>query len=105
MATSTFQAAKLEMVSTLGLSKDALHIYVGLLVFFAAAALLRRQLRSATPLAMVLVVACVGEIFDARGDISDLGYWRAGASMHDIVNTMFWPAVLFALARYTRVLR
>jgi hypothetical protein len=103
--TSTFQATKLEVVSTLGLSKDALHIYVGLLVFLAAAALLRRPLGSSIPLAMVLVVACVGEIFDARDDIADLGCWRAGASMHDIVNTMFWPAVLFALARYTKVLR
>jgi len=105
MATSMFQAAKLEVISILALSKDALHVHVGLLVFLVAAVLLRRQLRSKIPLAMVLVVASLGEIFDARDDISDLGYWRVGASVHDIVNTLFWPAVLFALARYPKVLR
>jgi hypothetical protein len=105
MATSTFQAAKLEVVSLFELSKDALHIYVGLLVFIAATVLLRRSLRSSLPILLVLVVACIAEAFDARDDISDLGYWRIGASMHDIVNTMFWPAILFALARYTKVLR
>lgn len=105
MATSTFQAAKLDVVSLFELSKDALHIHVGLLVFIAAAILLRRPLRSAIPIMLVLVVACIAETFDARDDISDLGYWRVGASMHDIVNTMFWPAVLFALARYTKVPR
>ena len=105
MGTSPFQAAKLEVVSMLGLSKDALHVYVGLLVFFSAAVLLKRKLHSTYPLALVLAVACIGEIFDARDDLADIGHWRVGASMHDIVNTMFWPAVLFALARYTKVLR
>ena len=105
MATSTFQAAKLELVTILGLSKDALHIHVGLLIFFAAAILLRKRLSSAIPVALVFVLACVGEMFDARDDISDLGHWRVGASLHDIVNTTFWPAALFVLARYSKVLR
>jgi hypothetical protein len=105
METSPFQAAKLEAISILGLSKDALHVYVGLVVFFAAAALLKKKLHSAYPLAMVIAVASIGEILDARDDVADLGHWRVSASMHDIVNTMFWPAVLFALARYTKVLR
>jgi hypothetical protein len=79
MTTSTFQAAKLEVVSLLGLSKDALHVHAGLLSFIAAAVLLRKPLNSATPITLALAVACIAEIFDARDDILGLGYWRVGA--------------------------
>jgi hypothetical protein len=105
MATSAFQSAKLEIVSALGLSKDALHIYVGLLVFFAAVAILRKSLRSLIPLVLVLAIAVLAEAFDARDDIADLGHWRIKASIRDILNTMFWPAILCVLARYTKVLK
>jgi hypothetical protein len=105
VATSAFQSAKLEIVSLLGLSKDALHIYVGLIVFFAAVAFLKKPVQSLVPLAIVLLVAMFAEGLDARDDIADLGHWRVGASVHDILNTMFWPTVCCLLARYTKVLR
>jgi hypothetical protein len=105
MATSAFQTAKLEIVSTLGLSKDALHIYVGLLVFFATAVTLRKSLRSLIPLTAVLAIAILAEAFDARDDIADLGHWRVNASIHDILNTMFWPSFLCLLTKYTKVLK
>lgn len=38
-------------------------------------------------------------------DLRSLGYWRWDASLHDIVNTVAWPAVLTCLARYTRLTR
>jgi hypothetical protein len=105
MVTSAFQNAKLEVVATLGLSKDALHIYVGLLIFFASAAILRKSLRSFLPLVIVLAIAMLAEAFDARDDIADLGHWRVSASIHDILNTMFWPTILCVLSRYTKVLK
>jgi hypothetical protein len=105
MSTSSFQSAKLEAVSLLGLSKDALHIYVGLIVLFAAVVILRRSLRSSIPLMCVLAIAMLAEALDARDDIADLGHWRIGASIHDIVNTMFWPTIICILARYTKVLK
>jgi hypothetical protein len=105
MATSLIQAAKVEIVSLVGLSKDALHIYAGLLIFISAAAILKKPLRAAIPLVLVLLVAVVGEIFDARDDIAGFGHWRAVASLHDILNTLFWPAVLFVVARYTQLLK
>ena len=51
-----------------------------------------------------LAVAMTGELLDMRDDIASLGYWRWGASLHDIANTVFWPAVLAALARWSSVL-
>jgi hypothetical protein len=99
MEISTVQAIKLAIVSATGLSKDALHIYVGLAVLLAAAAILRKPLRSIIPWLVVLIVAVSGELVDMHDDIASLGYWRWGASLHDVLNTLFWPTVLVLLAR------
>ena len=102
---SGFQSLKLWLVGTLGLPRDALHIYVGLIVFLGFAALFRLPLRDWRPLAAALFVALAGEawdLYDARGGI-DAPEWRQ--SWHDLWNTMLWPFVLFALARWTRVLK
>lgn len=102
---SGFQSAKLELVAALGLGKDALHIYVGLAVFLLAAALTRRPLKSLVPISLVLAVAAAGEIWDLL-DTARAGkslWWRG--SWHDLWNTLFWPFVLFLLARYTRLLK
>ena len=106
MAGSSFvQALKLDIVAFTGLSKDALHIYVGLGVSLLAAALFRRSIGTLRPWLAVLVVACGIECFDAFDDWVDLGHWRWKASLHDVVNTLFWPTVLTLLARYTRLLK
>jgi len=105
MALSTFQAIKHDLQSHVGLSKDALHIYVGLGTFLVTAAIARLGLRSVTPLIAALVVAVVGEALDARDNFRTLGQWRVGASVHDVLNTLFWPLVLWLLARYSRVFR
>jgi hypothetical protein len=101
---SPFQQAKMLLVELLGLPKDALHIYVGLAVFLTAAATLRRPLGSWLPIAAVVAAALAGEAWDL------LETRAAGArpyydrNWHDVWNTCFWPATLFLLARYTRVL-
>ena len=102
---STFQQAKLWVMHMVGLPKDALHIYVGLDVFLAAAALLKRPLGSRLPILAVLLVALAGELWDVIDTANareTIHWWR---NWHDVWNTMFWPAVLFLLARYTRVLK
>ncbi|MDF3019505.1 MAG: hypothetical protein K0Q92_808 [Steroidobacteraceae bacterium] len=106
MADSSFvQALKLDIVGFTGLSKDALHIYVGLGVWLLAAALFRRSIATLRPWLAVLVVACGIECFDALDDWRQLGRWRYMASLHDVVNTLFWPTVLALLARFTRLLK
>ena len=99
METSAVQSAKLAIMSTMGLSKDALHIYVGLAVFLIAAAVLRKSLRSIAPWFAVVAIAVAGELFDMRDDIYSFGYWRWWASLHDVLNTLFWPSVLLLHAR------
>jgi hypothetical protein len=106
VAQSSFvQSLKLDIMGFTGLAKDALHIYVGLAVWLLAAAVFRRSITTLRPWLAVLVVACGIEAFDAFDDWVQLGRWRWRASLHDVVNTLFWPTVLALLARYTRVLR
>ncbi|WP_298213587.1 hypothetical protein [Acidovorax sp.] len=104
METSTVQAAKLAIVAATGLSKDALHVYVGLTVFLIVAAISKKSVSSWRPWLAVLLVATFGELVDMRDDLLSLGYWRWSASLRDIVNTAFWPTVLLVLARATGVL-
>jgi hypothetical protein len=104
-AMGPFQSSKLWIQDLIGLSKDALHIYVGLAVFLLAALILRRPLRDWRPLAAVAAVALAGEIWDVvewtnRGNAPQWNnHW------HDLWNTTFWPLMLFALARWTRLLK
>lgn len=93
--------SKLALIAATGLSKDALHVYVGLAAFVTVALLSRRPVRWLLPWMAALVVASTGEIVDLRYDLSKFGSWRWWASLHDVLNTMFWPTVLALLARYT----
>lgn len=105
MAMSAFQSMKHEIVQFASLSKDALHIYVGMGVYLVTAALAQKGLRSVFALLAVLAVAMAGELLDARDDLRVHGHWRVMASLHDLVNTMFWPLALWLLARYSRVMK
>jgi|SRR5688572_1256993 len=100
MEISAFQSVKLVVGAMFTLSKDALHIHVGLLVFIAVTYLTRKRYRAAIPLLAVLALAFLGEILDARDNFASLGRWRWRASLHDVMNTMFWPIVLSLLIRY-----
>lgn len=101
----SLETAKFWLVTTLGLSKDALHVYVGLIVFFAAALVFRLPLRDVRPLAAVLLAAVAGEVWDIQ-EAAGLGRVQHLAdNWHDIWNTMFWPTAIFLLARYTPALR
>ncbi len=99
MEISLVQAAKLALSSATGLSKDALHVYVALAVMLATAVLLRKSLGSALPWLSVVLVAIIGELFDWHDDLASLGVWDWRASLHDLLNTVFWPSVILLLVR------
>lgn len=103
MEPTTFQSIKLAIIAITSLSRDALHVYVGMAVFLAAALVFRRPLRAWLPLLAVVAVALLVEAVDLRDDLATRGRLRWIASTHDIVNTVFWPAVLMVLARFTRL--
>ena len=101
---SALQIVKLYLVDHLGLAKDALHIYVSLILMFGSALLFRWPLKSWKPWLLVLVAALAGEIWDIRDRmVGHIPQYYPG-NWHDIWNTMFWPTAILFFARWTRVL-
>ncbi|ROM73480.1 hypothetical protein BK654_22910 [Pseudomonas brassicacearum] len=100
MDISTLQSLKLEIISATGLSRDALHIYVGLALLITASCTTRKSLGSFSSWLVVLAGASLIELFDLMDDKESLGYWRWAASLHDIANTLFWPTVLVVAYRF-----
>lgn len=102
---SMFQTVKTQLVPMLDLAKDALHVHVGLIIFFAAAALFRWPIRGPRPLLAVLLAALAGEAWDLIDTFGSGGEPVYARNWKDIWNTMLWPTAIFLLARYTRLLR
>ncbi|MGN0934977.1 hypothetical protein [Acinetobacter sp. YH12097] len=82
------------------LSTDALSIYLGLILFVFVAFCHHRQLKSHYAIWTVVVVAVGLELFNARHDILDRGYWRIGQSLQHILNVLLLPLILWLMARY-----
>ena len=103
MNVTAVQSAKLVIIQLTGLSRDALHIYAGMFVFLLTAAFMRKSPRSIVPLLTVFFIAVGMEALDARYDLHTFGHWRIGESLHDIINTAFWPTIVFLIARFTKL--
>lgn len=96
---SPLQSGKLWLLHNIGLSKDALHVYVALLLFLASVALLRWPMSSGKPWLVVALAAFVGEAWDLRDSVVHGTPVVLAANLHDVVNTLFWPTILVLLAR------
>ncbi|MXO90422.1 hypothetical protein [Pontixanthobacter aquaemixtae] len=87
-----------------GLAKDALHVYVALVVFLAACLIFRWRVSEWKPLLLVFAVIILGEIVDIRDTLAIEGQLYLGGNWHDIWNSMLAPVLLFVAARFTNVL-
>jgi hypothetical protein len=99
----------LEPIKTLlseavGLSKDALHLHLGLLVFLLAMVVFRRSAASLVPWLCVLALELGNELMDALHFHNGVYDFTIAGGLKDIVNTMLWPTILLLLARYTTLL-
>ena len=97
--TSPYQRFKIELLSIVHVSKDAVHIYIGVGCLLLSLLLLRGRVRWKALLPGLAVSLAMEAV-----DLSD--EWRVGhgirwrASVHDIVNTNAIPVVLvFVLKR------
>jgi hypothetical protein len=89
---------KTELTELLMLSRDALHIHVGLGIYVLAMLLLQRGPASVIPWFVVLAFELVNEFFDAfHGGHIDVDITGAA---RDVVNTMLWPTVALILTRW-----
>ena len=94
----TYAALKQGMSEATGATEELLHVHFGLLIFVAAALLLRRRMHSNWPVGLVWLFALGNEAVD---------YFAAGyevwTSVLDILNTVLWPTILHLDARRRRI--
>ena len=91
---------KTELVRATALSRDALHIYLGLFVQLTVALLLRRRLGDWLPWLAVFALAVGNEIADLWVEIWPQHAFQAASAIHDLVNTMILPTALLLFARH-----
>ncbi|MEO7221687.1 MAG: hypothetical protein ABIY37_04375, partial [Devosia sp.] len=89
-----YNAIKTELALWLGISKDALHIHLGLVIFAILFLVFLRSPGSLIPWLGVLAFELVNEAMD-------MFHWHGGAfsfeigdSFKDIANTMIWPTIV-----------
>ena len=99
MNTSMYQLTKIHVLSFFNVSKDAMHIYIGLSTLLLWVIFTRKPLSSLKNLIPVLIAAILMEAFDLKDDFASFGHFRWGASLHDILNTLFWPVVIVILSK------
>jgi hypothetical protein len=91
-------AYKIRLIDYVGLTNDAMHIHMSLLLLFVSAILLRRRPDSL----WCWLVVLGAEIFNEYADLSGSAPGEASieAALHDLYNTMFWPTIIVALGRF-----
>jgi hypothetical protein len=102
---TAFQQAKLYLSAHVHLAKDALHIYVALILFFGSMLIFGWRAGQWKPWLVVLAAALLGEAWDIYDTLryERIVYWAA--NWKDIWNTLFWPTAIVLLARFTPVFR
>ncbi|WOK37135.1 hypothetical protein [Sphingomonas sp. C3-2] len=83
----------------IGITNAECHIHAGLLIYLASSVILRKPLRSPVPLLIVIAAEAANEYFDRLST----GSWRWDDTVHDILFTLLWPAILFTLARLRKL--
>lgn len=97
METSSFQTLKLQIVELLSLSKDAIHIHIGMSVFILAVIIWGKGQITFKCLIPVCIVALGLEVMDLTDDFNSVGYFRWANSLHDFINTVLWPVIIVVL--------
>ena len=100
---SPFQQTKLMIVDHLHLAKDALHIYVALIVFFGSCVCFKWKAKQWKPWFAVLAAALLGEAWDIRDSLTYGTPLALAGNWKDIWNTMLVPTVLMLLSRYSHI--
>lgn len=102
MYDSVFQDIKTHIVSFTGLERDALHIYVGIGVFLITSLLFKNhRYRWLIALFTVITAASMGEVLDRHDQLIINKHWYWQGSVHDIVNTCFFPTLFTLMLTFT----
>ena len=88
---SPYQQLKGQILAVVGLSKDAVHLYIGLGCFLLSILVLRFTPTQYRSLALGLLFSLGMEALDLRDNVRYRETTRALASLHDLVNTNLLP--------------
>lgn len=106
--TSAYQAFKLLLAEYLPVSRDVLHVLIGL-GFMLAALTAARGRPAFRPLLIAaigaLLLGCAMELLDRWDDLRMLGRWRWRESLADVLRTAAIPALAAAAAALNRLRR
>lgn len=94
MSDTLHNRAKVWLSNTLRLDHSTLHVHVGMVIWVVCVAV-AGDIGAWWPLAVVVAAELFNELLDRLRN----GDWQLPDTLSDIVNSVFWPAVLFALAR------
>ncbi|MES2753564.1 MAG: hypothetical protein V4659_02755 [Pseudomonadota bacterium] len=91
---------KRQMVDLTTLERDAWHIYLGVAIQLATAAVLRWRLTEWRTLLPLVVLECANEAVDFFGEpwLTQRAMQATGA-VHDLINTFVMPIVILFIAR------
>ena len=82
----------------MGATEDLLHVHFGLLIFVVVAVAFRQRHAQRWPVALVWAFALINELVDYFAP-----EWQADTSALDVLNSVFWPTILFLVARRRRI--
>lgn len=99
-ASAAYQMFKASLEAATGLSRDALHVHIGLAIFVAVRLVWRRGGGWLVAWLVALGFALGGEWFDLTGEVMDNMRQPDAAHWHDIWNTMVWPTLLALIGRW-----
>lgn len=74
-----------------GYPDTILHIHAGMIILFITRVVTRRSLATPIPLLVVALAEAFNEVMDRL----HFGSWRPADTANDVVNTLFWPTMLF----------
>ncbi len=95
-----FQEAKNWLTDSSGLARDALHIHMGLVIFFALHWIFAQRLGRFLPLVLLGCFVLLGELLDVLAAAGSGQPQDWVENLLDIWNTMFWPLLLVVYGRW-----
>jgi hypothetical protein len=96
---SPYQQLKGQILAVAGLSKDAVHLYIGIGCFLLSILVLRFSPTQYRTLLLGLLVSIGMEALDLRDNVRYRETTRALASLHDLVNTNLLPYLIVVALR------
>jgi hypothetical protein len=94
-------ALKRDVELFLGLSPDAMHIHMSVVIFVAWTLILRTRYEDWRPWLLTFLVECANEAIDmSQPGGSPEANWDA--TRHDLINTMIAPTIIMIGARILR---